>query len=67
MKKSLFTLIVVMSTALSACTSPSSGPYSRSGVQVYGTIDAGVGHTRQTIKSGDGSKTTRTRSGVRSY
>lgn len=66
MQKNLF-ILIMMSAVLSACTSPSAGPYSRSGVQVYGTIDAGVGHTRQTIKSGDGSKTTRTRSGVRSY
>ena len=57
--------VIVLSALLSACSAASSGPHSRSGVQVYGTIDTGVGHTRQTITTGDGSKTTRTSTGMR--
>ena len=70
MKKTGFSVVVLsalLSALLSACSAPSAGPHSRSGVQVYGTINTGVGHTRQTITTGDGSKTTRTSSGMRSY
>lgn len=68
MKKGMLSLLALSVVVLSACASHSSaGPHSRSGVQVYGTVNAGVGHTRQTTTFGDGSKVARTRSGMRSY
>lgn len=58
-------ILLGLSWGLSACARPDAGPHSRSGVQVYGTIDTGVGYTKQTTTHADGSKSTSTQSGFR--